>query len=256
MPCYIPPAYLDSNNPAGKYANGLVAGQYNAPNFEYIFPENLFLGDPVLPNNFQDLPFLACGSGPLTTASAVGDPKPPIVMPLDPPPWAKPMSAPNQCAGSLANQMAIPPTQTADRVTVTNATWDNKQNKGRLKVTATSSLSNTTPNLQLYIQATSANGVMMANEPQPMQLVSNPAVVPAGGLPCPAANNPCWVYSASGTIVDPLHPRGNPALPTNIYTLPVTVTVYSSRGGIGSSVPTLLCGVVTTNAGLVNTCQF
>jgi hypothetical protein len=166
------------------------------------------------------------------------------------------MPASNQCAGSLANQKVIPPTQTADRVTVTNATWDNKQNKGRLKVTATSSLPNTTPNLQLYIQATAANGVMMANEPQPMQLVSNPAVVPVGGLPCPAANNPCWVYSASGTIVDPLHPRGNPALPTNIYTLPVSVTVYSSRGGIGSIVPTLLCGVVTTNTGLVNTCQF
>ena len=256
MPCYIPPAYLDSNNPAGKYANGLVAGQYNAPNFEFIFPENLFLGDPVLPNNFQDLAFLACGSGPLTTASTVGDPKPPIVMPLDPPPWAKPMPASNQCAGSLANQVTLPPTQTVDRVTVTNATWDNKQNKGKLNVTATSSLPNTTPNLQLYIQATGTNGVMMANEPQPMQLVSNPAVVPVGGLPCPAANNPCWVYSASGTIVDPLHPRGNPALPTNIYTLPVSVTVYSSRGGIGSIVPTLLCGVVTTNAGLVNTCQF
>ena len=52
----------------------------------------------------------------------------------------------------MANQVVIPATQTADRVTVTNATWDNKQNKGRLKVTATSSLSNTTPNLQLYIQ--------------------------------------------------------------------------------------------------------
>ena len=46
QPCYIPQAYLDPANPAGKYANGLVAGQYNAPNFEFIFAENLFLGDP------------------------------------------------------------------------------------------------------------------------------------------------------------------------------------------------------------------
>jgi hypothetical protein len=96
----------------------------------------------------------------------------------------------------------------------------------------------------------------MANDPQPMQLVTNPSVVPAGGLPCPVTNNPCWKYDATGTIVDPLHPRGNPALPTNIYTLPVNVTVYSSRGGVGSLVPTLICGIVTTSTGIVNTCQF
>jgi hypothetical protein len=256
MPCYIPQAYLDPKNPAGKYANDLVAGQYNAPNFEYIFPENLFLGDPVLPNNFQDLAFLACGSGPLTTATAVGDPKPPLVMPLDPPPWAQPMPAPSQCGGVLANRLAIPTTQIPDTASVVTVTWDNRQNKGKLTVIATSSLPNATPNLQMYVQATGASGALMANDPQPMQLVTNPAVAPAGGLPCPVANNPCWVYSASGTIVDPLHPRGNPALPTNIYTLPVSVTVYSSRGGVGTKVPTLICGVITTTTGLVNTCQF
>ena len=92
----------------------------------------------------------------------------------------------------------------------------------------------------------------MANDPQPMQWVINPSVAPAGGMPCPAASNPCWKYIASGTIVDPLHPRGNPALPTNIYSLPVDVTVYSSRGGVNSIAPTLICGIVNG----VNTCQF
>jgi hypothetical protein len=244
MPCYIPQAYLDPNNPAGKYANGLVAGQYNAPNFEYIFPENLFLGDPVLPNNFQDLAFLACGSGPLTTASAGN--YPPIVDVLDPAPWASPMPAPSQCAGKLANQLIIPATQTPDAAGVITATWDNRQNKGKLTVVATSSLANTTPNLQLFVQATGYGtpGALMANEPQPMQLATNAA--------CPAGNSPCWQYIASGTIVDPLHPRANPALPTNIYTLPISVTVYSSRGGVGTKVPTLICGVVNG----VNNCQF
>jgi len=248
--CYIPQAYLDPKNPAGKYANGLVAGQYNAPNFEYIFTENLFLGDPVLPNNFQDLAFLACGSGPLTTATA-GD-NPPIVDTLDPSPWAAPMPAPSQCAGKLANQLTIPTTQTPDAVSIIKATWDNQQNKGKLTVTATSSLVNTTQNLQLYVQATDEFGFPMANDPQPMQLVTNPTVVPAGGLPCPATNNPCWQYSASGTIVDPVHPRGNPALPQNIYSVPTNVTVYSSRGGKASIAPTLICGVLNG----VNTCQF
>ena len=255
QPCYIPQAYLDPKNPSGKYANGLVAGQYNAPNFEFIFAENLFLGDPVLPNNFQDLAFLSCGSGPLTTATAGTNP--PIVGPLDPAPWAQPMPAPSQCAGNLANQLTIPVTQTPDGVGILNATWDNQQNKGILTVTATSTLPNATQNLQLYVQATDQFGFPMASDPQPMQLVTNPAVAPVGGvLPCPASNNPCWQYIASGTIVDPLHPRGNPALPQNIYSIPTNVTVYSSRGGQQSAFPTLICGIITTSAGVVNTCQF
>lgn len=252
-PCYLPQAYSNPKNPAGKYANGLVAGQYNAPNFSYIFPENLFLGDPVLPNNFQDLAFLACGSGPLTTSSAGTNP--PIVGVLDPAPWAQPMPAPSQCAGKLATQLTIPATQTPDTVSIINATWDNKQNRGNLLVTATSTLPNNTPNLQLYVQATSANGNTMAADPQPMQLVTNPTVVPAGGLPCPTTNNPCWQYSASGTIVDVQHPKGTPSAPNNIYTSPTNVTVYSSRGGVATATPILICGTVLSGGVLVSTCQ-
>jgi hypothetical protein len=43
---------------------GLRAGFYTAPNFEFIFPENLGIGKPKVPSNFQDFPFLASGSGP------------------------------------------------------------------------------------------------------------------------------------------------------------------------------------------------
>ncbi len=46
-------------------ANGIVAGEFSLPLFEYIFPENHRLGDPFLPNNYQDMPFLAFGSGPV-----------------------------------------------------------------------------------------------------------------------------------------------------------------------------------------------
>jgi hypothetical protein len=167
------------------------------------------------------------------------------------------MPAPSQCAGKLANQLTIPATQIPDGVAITNATWDNQKNKGVLNVTATSSIPNTTPNLQLYVQATDEFGFPMSADPQPMQLVSNPAVAPVGGaLPCPVTNNPCWQYSASGTIVDPVHPRGNPALPQNIYSIPTTVTVYSSRGGQAGVLPRLICGVITTTSGIVNTCQF
>jgi hypothetical protein len=54
-------------------ANGLVAGQYSAPVFEYIFPEGTKPGDPVVPNDFWHLPFLRFGDG--------------MVGPLTPTPW-------------------------------------------------------------------------------------------------------------------------------------------------------------------------
>ena len=74
------------------YANGLIAGQYHAPNFEFIFAENLMLGDPVVSANLQDLVFLYCGSGPLGTPTAGFSG--PVVGQLDPAPWAPPMLDP------------------------------------------------------------------------------------------------------------------------------------------------------------------
>ncbi|MDT7614256.1 MAG: hypothetical protein QOF00_1703 [Pseudonocardiales bacterium] len=47
-------------------ANGLRAGQYQAPTFEFIFPENVSPGDAVVPNDFWDLGFLVNGEGPGT----------------------------------------------------------------------------------------------------------------------------------------------------------------------------------------------
>jgi hypothetical protein len=68
--------------------NGLVQGQYTLPNFEFIFAENLLIGGPIIPANFQDLPFLFCGSGPVGGAGST------VVGQLDPAPWALPMADP------------------------------------------------------------------------------------------------------------------------------------------------------------------
>jgi hypothetical protein len=84
-PCRIP-------TPPQTYANGLIAGQYHAPNFEFIFAENLILGDAMASANFQDFEFLYCGSGPLTTPT--GGTTAPLVGQLDPAPWAAPMPDP------------------------------------------------------------------------------------------------------------------------------------------------------------------
>jgi hypothetical protein len=62
-------------NNAPKVANGLVAGEYTAPTFEFIFPENVMPGDLVVPNDLWHLPFLRNGEG----AGGVG--------PLEPAPW-------------------------------------------------------------------------------------------------------------------------------------------------------------------------
>lgn len=59
-------------------ANGLIAGQYVAPVFEFIFPENVMPGDTVVPNDFWHLPFLRNGEGGATPAG---------VGPLEPTPW-------------------------------------------------------------------------------------------------------------------------------------------------------------------------
>ena len=49
--------------------NGIFAGMYIAPNFDFIFPENLRIGNPKVPANLQDFPFLADGSGPYTSVA-------------------------------------------------------------------------------------------------------------------------------------------------------------------------------------------
>ena len=45
-------------------ANGLAAGTFQAPQFEFIFPENLVIGSPQVPLTFQEFPFLVNGFGP------------------------------------------------------------------------------------------------------------------------------------------------------------------------------------------------
>jgi hypothetical protein len=53
-----------SNNGTVITMNGLVAGEYTAPNFEFILPENRGIGSPIVPGNFETMAFLTQGSGP------------------------------------------------------------------------------------------------------------------------------------------------------------------------------------------------
>jgi len=53
--------FAANETPARLVANGLSAGQYQAPTFEYIFPENVKPGDALVPNDLWHLPFLKNG---------------------------------------------------------------------------------------------------------------------------------------------------------------------------------------------------
>jgi hypothetical protein len=60
-------------------ANGLQGGMYTAPMFDFIFPENVQPGTPVVPNDLWHLGFLRYGEG--------NNPITPPVGPLSPTPW-------------------------------------------------------------------------------------------------------------------------------------------------------------------------
>jgi len=50
--------------------NGLITGHYNAPIFDFLFPENLGAGGPPVPLNFADFPFLVNGTGAFSGVNA------------------------------------------------------------------------------------------------------------------------------------------------------------------------------------------
>ena len=55
---------INGTVPAALGLTGLKMGEYTLPNFEFIGPENLVVGGPPVPFNFDTMPFLAQGEGP------------------------------------------------------------------------------------------------------------------------------------------------------------------------------------------------
>ena len=123
--CHMDP--LHAPDPTARQASttptpiGLTPGQYTLPVFEFIFAENLNFGTPLVENNFQDLPFLFCGSGPIdgpgSGTSVVGQ--------LDPAPWALPMPDPifhsTLCPGAKAVGSATTTVVTGPKPAVINS---------------------------------------------------------------------------------------------------------------------------------------
>jgi hypothetical protein len=216
---------------ANTFANGLVAGQFSLPNFNFIFPENLSFGQALVPNNFQDLPFLYCGSGPLDGP----DSSSPVVAQLDPAPWGTPMQDPifRSTLCPQVKQVAAPlvfpvVTGAPDTVRIVAAAWDNQRSNGKINLVVTSSVSPAPPDM--FMTATISNSWMTPTAPggtenpivAQLSLVSNTLAEPRQ---CPTSA-PCWSLSAPGFIVDP---GVAPFLPELVP--PTSIVVRSSKGG-------------------------
>ena len=238
--------------PAGRdttpRANGIQAGQYLLPNFEFIFSENFVFGDPLVPNNFQDLPFLFCGSGPVDGPGSGS----PVVGQLDPAPWAPPMDnpifhstlCPEVKAVSAARVFPVVAPGTADTLTINTALWDNRKNKGKVNLVVTSSVNPASAGM--FMEATLTNDLLPAGIPGSTLNPIVSSMVLAGNTPagiiCPTAD-PCWQLLAPGFIVDPT--GGGTGVATLVP--PTTMSVRSSRGGTatvtGGAINTLACVV-------------
>jgi hypothetical protein len=88
---------------------GLETGQYTAPIFEFIFPENLGVGNPPVPANFVDFPFLANGSGPYYGAIPTSPPTSQgVVKTLAPWPGSVAPSGVTCGSGGTGGQLQLP----------------------------------------------------------------------------------------------------------------------------------------------------
>jgi hypothetical protein len=130
-------------------ANGLIYGQYHAPILEYIFPENV-PGTPIVENNFNSMPFLACGG---YTSSGIPDGLTTLAGILNPwPSNAIPSTA--NCTGFVAPPSSVIATANPNAAISGTATL----------VTLSAAASGTTPLTFAWTQAaTDAVQVVLSN---------------------------------------------------------------------------------------------
>jgi hypothetical protein len=116
--------FFDWNTGAGETPAGLPAGIYDAPNFDFIFPENLGIGNPPVPSNFQDFPFLAHGSGAYYGADGGGEGELPLgrLGQLDPWPGAVAPTGPSCPNGTDTPAVFSPVADAGPSLQVTRGT--------------------------------------------------------------------------------------------------------------------------------------
>ena len=186
--------------------NGLIAGQYYAPNFEFIFPETLIIGDPPTNNNLGDFPWLVNGVGSWSgVASGQLSPFPDTVVPsptctFNPPP---PPVAPVAVA-------------TANPTTVTSGDV----------VTLDGTASQASPTDSYVWTQSSGTQVTISNANSSSALIVAPSVSSTSVLTFQLTiSNSAGSSSAQASVT--VNPKAGPAVPPNIFSLSAASPVAS-----------------------------
>ncbi|KAF8172821.1 hypothetical protein K438DRAFT_1981305 [Mycena galopus ATCC 62051] len=144
---------------------GIMAGQFFQPIFTFLFPELISFGSQELPNQFDLIPFLAMGSGPLEFGNplAIPLPTPTIVGQLTPWPGdilpatmsCAPVVSSSMSATSSAPSMASTPSGGIDVIEIISATTRNQMGTTTTTVTAIT----TSSTAQLFMQVIGVDDV-------------------------------------------------------------------------------------------------
>jgi hypothetical protein len=217
-------------NSAAKSANGLMAGEYTAPTFAFIFPENVKPGDPLVPFDFWHLPFLRYGEG-ASTSSPIG----PGVGPLEPAPWGGPSAsvpgAPTIGAATAADSTAsvtwTPPAFnggiaiTAYTVTAVDAAG-NPAGTGTVTGGTTSATLTGLTNGQTYRLSVTATNFFGTG---PSSALSNPVTVSA----------PATVTAPTATLSVPSGPVSTTAVPVTLSWTGVNTIGYELQQSLNGA---------------------
>jgi len=196
-------------------ANGLAAGTFQAPQFEFIFPENLIIGSPPIPLTFQEFPFLVNGFGPYVPFNSASGAPVGTVGQLNP--WPAPNAPAPSCTIGLT--LLQPPVPNAGApLTVTSG--------ANVGLDGGFSVDPNTPALPIiYTWQQSAGPAVALTDSYKQKPHFQAPIVPAGGVPVAltfqlAACNGFTCGGVSSTTV-----TVNPALP-----LAVTLNATPSAG--------------------------
>ena len=102
--------------------NGITAGEFIQPIFDFIFPEQINFGSPPLINSFDTIPFLAKGGGPFIPGNLLTSPLNVTTVVGQLNPWpGTPRPAPTSCPppGPTSSTVAPPPAASTTSTTTT-----------------------------------------------------------------------------------------------------------------------------------------
>ncbi|KAJ6524494.1 hypothetical protein B0H19DRAFT_1200031 [Mycena capillaripes] len=151
---------------------GIMAGQFIQPIFTFIFPELIAFGGQEPANQFELIPFLAAGSGPLVFGNYLADPPPTPTVVAQLSPWpgnivpGTTSCAPPTSATSTPSSSATPPPGSGiDVIEILAASTRNQKGMTSTSVTALT----TSPTAKLFMAITGVDNV----DPQAMTALGN-----------------------------------------------------------------------------------